>query len=152
MQKAIDWHQLFSSFPAESPDRKWGSTQNRVPISVKLQPGTLGCPDWTLSEILTRVKAYGYDGVELRGLGPDLDLVQSPHFSSRVLPRQSTHSLTRAWKSVPWTRPPLSPTRKKLLLDTRKRAPRLTSPQNWVHRLFVFSAGVFSKTAPVTLR
>lgn len=45
---------------------------------MKLGVSTLGCPDWTLDEILTRLPGYGYEGVELRGLGPDLDLTRSP--------------------------------------------------------------------------
>ncbi len=48
---------------------------------MKLGVSTLGCPDWTLDEILTRLPLYGYEGVELRGLGPDLDLTQSPAFA-----------------------------------------------------------------------
>ena len=47
---------------------------------MKLGVTTLGCPNWTLDEILTNVKSYGYDGVELRGIGPYLDLTKSPHF------------------------------------------------------------------------
>ncbi len=48
---------------------------------MKLGVSTLGCPDWTLDEILTRLPAYGYAGVELRGLGPDLDLTKAPAFA-----------------------------------------------------------------------
>lgn len=49
---------------------------------MKLGVTTLGCPTWTLDEILTRLPVYGYEGVELRGLGPDLDLTQSPAFAT----------------------------------------------------------------------
>lgn len=49
---------------------------------MKLGVTTLGCPTWTLDEILARLPGWGYDGVELRGLGQDLDLTQSPHFSN----------------------------------------------------------------------
>lgn len=49
---------------------------------MKLATSTLGCPDWSLAEIVKNVQSYGYDGVELRGLGPDLDLTQSPHFAT----------------------------------------------------------------------
>ena len=49
---------------------------------MKLGVTTLGCPTWTLDEILARLPGWGYDGVELRGLGPDLDLTQSPHFAT----------------------------------------------------------------------
>ena len=50
--------------------------------SMRIGVTTLGCPTWTLEEILTRLPAYGYEGVELRGLGPDLDLTQSPAFAT----------------------------------------------------------------------
>ena len=49
---------------------------------MKLGVSTLGCPDWTLEEILARLPGCGYEGVELRGLGPDLELTQSPAFST----------------------------------------------------------------------
>ena len=49
---------------------------------MKLGVTTLGCPDWTLDDILRRLPGYGYEGVELRGLGPDLDLAVSPAFST----------------------------------------------------------------------
>ena len=52
---------------------------------MKLGVSTLGCPDWTLEEILTRLPGYGYDGVELRGLGPDLDLTKSPAFADSAV-------------------------------------------------------------------
>ena len=49
---------------------------------MKIGVSTLGCPQWTLEEILTRLPAYGYEGVELRGIGPDLDLPQAPAFQT----------------------------------------------------------------------
>lgn len=49
---------------------------------MKIGVSTLGCPDWTLDQILSRCKAYGYQGIEWRGLGPDLDLTQSPAFAT----------------------------------------------------------------------
>lgn len=52
---------------------------------MKLGISTLGCPDWTLDEILTRLPGFGYEGVELRGLGPDLDLTQSPSFAASAI-------------------------------------------------------------------
>ncbi len=43
----------------------------------KLAFSTLGCPDWSLDEVIAGARRYGYDGVELRLLdgeiiGPDL--------------------------------------------------------------------------------
>ena len=49
---------------------------------MKLGVTTLGCPSWTLDEILTRLPGYGFEGVELRGLGPDLDMTKAPAFST----------------------------------------------------------------------
>lgn len=49
---------------------------------MKLGVTTLGCPEWTVEEIAERLPAYGYEGVELRGLGPDLDLTRSPAFQT----------------------------------------------------------------------
>ena len=52
---------------------------------MKLGVSTLGCPNWTLDEILTRLPGYGYEGVELRGLGPDLDLTKSSAFAPSAI-------------------------------------------------------------------
>jgi sugar phosphate isomerase/epimerase len=52
---------------------------------MKLASSTLGCPDWTVAEICERFPKYGYTGIELRGLGPVLDLSQSPAFAPSAL-------------------------------------------------------------------
>ena len=52
---------------------------------MKIGVSTLGCPEWTLDEILSRLPGYGYAGVELRGLGPDLDLTKAPAFASSAI-------------------------------------------------------------------
>jgi len=49
---------------------------------MKLSVSTLGCPDWTLDQIASRLPVYGYEGVELRGLGPDLDVTLAPAFGT----------------------------------------------------------------------
>jgi sugar phosphate isomerase/epimerase len=43
---------------------------------------TLACPTWSFSEIVERACAYGYDGVELRMVEGDTDLVARPEFSA----------------------------------------------------------------------
>ena len=48
---------------------------------MKLAFSTLGCPNWDLSHIGEAVRRFGYDGVELRALGGDLDLLSRPEFS-----------------------------------------------------------------------
>ena len=47
---------------------------------MKLSFSSLGCPDWTFDEILTRGREYGYDGVGFRGLGGEMDLTKVPEF------------------------------------------------------------------------
>ena len=49
---------------------------------MKLSVSTLGCPSWTLDEILTRCKSYGYDAIELRGIGAELDVTKTPDFAT----------------------------------------------------------------------
>src|SRR5580692_8143758 len=49
---------------------------------MKISVSTLGCPTWTLDEILARCAGYGYSAIELRGIGPDLDLTQSADFAT----------------------------------------------------------------------
>ena len=67
---------------------------------MKLGVTTLGCPDWSLEQILTRNKSYGYDGIEWRGLGPDLDLTQSPAFSTPVAIRRTRQAHADAGLAV----------------------------------------------------
>lgn len=47
---------------------------------------TLACPDWSWGDILEYGPAYGYDGVEVRLLERDTDLIQRPEFSPSALP------------------------------------------------------------------
>ena len=42
---------------------------------------TLACPDWDLETLCRRASAVGFDGVDLRGLGPHLDVTRSPAFT-----------------------------------------------------------------------
>ena len=49
---------------------------------IKLSVSTLGCPEWTFEEIVRHVSEYRYNGIELRGIGEDLDTAQSPYFST----------------------------------------------------------------------
>jgi sugar phosphate isomerase/epimerase len=67
---------------------------------MKLGVTTLGCPDWTLDEILSRLPQYGYEGVELRGLGPDLDLTKSPAFDSPVALARTRQSFSNAGLAI----------------------------------------------------
>ncbi len=39
-------------------------------MAIKLAFSTVACPDWTLSQVVDRASEMGYQGVELRTLGP----------------------------------------------------------------------------------
>ncbi len=43
---------------------------------------TLGCPDWSLPEIVNFAARHGYQGIEVRGIQRELDLTKSPVFST----------------------------------------------------------------------
>lgn len=49
---------------------------------MKLAFSTLGCPEWTLEQVIDRAAEYGYQGVELRGLQGEFDLPHHPEFAS----------------------------------------------------------------------
>ena len=43
---------------------------------------TLGCPDWTFSQVVDFAVQHGYAGIELRGLQRQIDLTKCPEFST----------------------------------------------------------------------
>ncbi|MFN2531356.1 MAG: sugar phosphate isomerase/epimerase family protein [Pyrinomonadaceae bacterium] len=57
----------------------------------KLTFSTLGCPNWDLYDIANAVRTFGYDGVELRALAGDLELLGRPEFQPGEL------ATTRRW-------------------------------------------------------
>lgn len=50
---------------------------------MKLAFSTLGCPDWGLDQIIECAKAFGYAGVELRGLLSEFNLVKRIEFNEK---------------------------------------------------------------------
>ncbi len=49
---------------------------------MKLAFTTLGCPDWTLDQMIEGAKQYGFDGIDFRGCAGEMDLWKRPEFSS----------------------------------------------------------------------
>jgi sugar phosphate isomerase/epimerase len=47
---------------------------------MKIAFSSLACPAWTLDEILAAAKRHGYNGVEWRGLGAEIDLRNAEAF------------------------------------------------------------------------
>jgi sugar phosphate isomerase/epimerase len=58
---------------------------------MKLAFSTLGCPQWELERIAQAARAYGYQAVELRAIGGDLDLLKRPEF------QPGARETTRRW-------------------------------------------------------
>ena len=52
---------------------------------MKIGFSTLGCPDWTLSEILATAKDLGYNGVEIRGIASEMYAPTMKCFSDEQL-------------------------------------------------------------------
>jgi sugar phosphate isomerase/epimerase len=57
---------------------------------MKMSFSTLGCPDWTLDQIVGRACEYGFDGIAFRGLNGELDLTRVDEFS----PSRRRHTLS----------------------------------------------------------
>jgi sugar phosphate isomerase/epimerase len=49
---------------------------------VKLSFSTLCCPDWSLEQIVAAAAREGIDGVDFRGLGPEIDITRLPAFTT----------------------------------------------------------------------
>ncbi|MDD4797160.1 MAG: AMP-binding protein [Eubacteriales bacterium] len=54
---------------------------------MKLAFSTLGCPDFDWSDIYSMAKDFGFDGIEMRGLGDDIFSVHAPPFRKDTLPK-----------------------------------------------------------------
>jgi sugar phosphate isomerase/epimerase len=51
---------------------------------MKLAFTTLGCPKWTLRQIVENAAEMGYDAVDFRGLLEDLDVSRRPEFTTQL--------------------------------------------------------------------
>lgn len=51
---------------------------------MKLSFTTLGCPGWTLRQIVDNAASMGYDAVDFRGLLDQIDISKCPEFNERL--------------------------------------------------------------------
>ena len=51
---------------------------------MKLSISTLACPDWTLEQVIDACRAAGIRGVDLRGLGHEIDVTRLPEFTTAL--------------------------------------------------------------------
>lgn len=54
---------------------------------MKLAFSTLGCPDFNWTDIYSMAKDFGFDGIEIRGLGKEIFSVQAQPFTATQIPR-----------------------------------------------------------------
>lgn len=57
-----------------------GLTENRLRLAFS----TLGCPAWSWEEVVARGKEYGYDGIEIRMIEGEVDLLSVPEFQPGI--------------------------------------------------------------------
>ena len=55
-------------------------------IKLKISFSTLACPDWAWSDIYSIAKDFGFNGIEIRGLGDEIFSVKAKPFSDAMLP------------------------------------------------------------------
>ncbi|KPJ62183.1 MAG: hypothetical protein AMS15_04780 [Planctomycetes bacterium DG_23] len=48
---------------------------------MKLAASTLGCPEWSLEQVIQNLSSFGYQGVEIRGIAGESDITKLPEFS-----------------------------------------------------------------------
>ncbi len=53
---------------------------------MKIAFSTLGCPDFSWTDMYTMAKDLEFDGIEIRGLGADINAVTAPPFTEARLP------------------------------------------------------------------
>ena len=48
---------------------------------MKLSFSTLGCPEWSIDDIVANAVGFGFSGVGIRGIGGEMDFARMPAFS-----------------------------------------------------------------------
>jgi sugar phosphate isomerase/epimerase len=51
---------------------------------MKLSVSTLACPNWSLPEIIGAAAAHGIHGIDLRGIGHEIDVTRIPSFEAEL--------------------------------------------------------------------
>ena len=66
---------------------------------MKLAFSTLGCPAWDLKTVISRAAEYGFDGIDFRGLGDEMEIFKLPAFASQA--EQTRRRIEQAGLEVP---------------------------------------------------
>lgn len=95
---------------------------------VRLSFSTLACPNWSLPQIVGAAAAHGLQGIDLRGLGPEIDVTKIDLFDAEI---RSTQDLLREHGvEVPCINTSIAlvttaPERWEMMLDECQRSARL---------------------------
>ena len=54
---------------------------------MKISFSTLACPDFSWTDIYSMAKDFGFDGIEIRGLGNEIFSVNAQPFKAENLPK-----------------------------------------------------------------
>ena len=58
--------------------------QGSVGAMVRLSISTLACPNWSLPQIVGAASAHGVQGLDLRGIGPEIDVTKLDLFDTEI--------------------------------------------------------------------
>ncbi|GAE86965.1 long-chain-fatty-acid-CoA ligase [Acetivibrio straminisolvens JCM 21531] len=67
---------------------------------MKIAFSTLGCPDFSWTDIYSMAKDFGFDGIEIRGLGNEIFAVKAQPFTESELP-QTAKKLSELRLEIP---------------------------------------------------
>ena len=67
-------------------------------MSLKVSFSTLACPDWSWADVIAFGPSYGYDGVEIRQLGGELDLLAVPELQEEHWPQRLEELITARFR------------------------------------------------------
>jgi fatty-acyl-CoA synthase len=96
---------------------------------MKLSFSTLGCPDFSWTDIYSMAKDLGFDGIEIRGLGSEIYAVKARPFRESEL-AQTVATLKKLHLEIPCLSADCTLKYKEQAEDTRSEiCSILTSPQ-----------------------
>jgi sugar phosphate isomerase/epimerase len=64
-------------------------------MELKIAFSTLACPEWNWHDLLANASAYGFDGIEVRLLRGETDLLQLDEFQATQLPARRAELAAR---------------------------------------------------------
>ncbi|RJS92154.1 sugar phosphate isomerase/epimerase [Candidatus Bathyarchaeota archaeon] len=97
---------------------------------MKISFTTLGCPNWTLEEIIRNASEMGFDGVEFRGIKDEMDISKLPEFTRDIEKTKkllSDHKIAVAGIGVSAKFAVINPEEKKKHFDETRRNLKLAA-------------------------